>query len=580
MAIFELTIRPESNGIYPLIAEWQSDHFVTTQRAEARVQFDLPKLRACWPDRQHYGLLLGKTLFVEEVRDLFKSALTEKAEIVRFLLAVEDLALQAAIHWETLRAPLGRDWSMLAFHQHVPFSRYLPSLVDRRFPQLALHDLRALVVAAAPAELAEYELAPFDAPGMAQAVAQTLAPLPTAIIANGGSRVPSLQTLCEQLTAAPVAILQLICHGGVRDEDHEPVLYLAHHQNEHLVDVVTATRLIEQLERLSGLPQLIFLASCHTANEARTLARGSLATRLVRDLGIPVVLAMSEAVLQTTAQALMQAFYTHLREHTLPDLALVKAYTTLSEEPDAGVAVLYSRLGARPLLLAASERLQNHEIAHGLQFLDSLITERAPGLLAEYQAVAKALRSLLLLPAHELVGEHRLRWQSLLTAIEALCQETTELAFAALARGAAPPVYDQRCPFPGLAAFAFSDQHYFFGRKPLVAQLVNRLIDKRFLALLGSSGSGKSSLVFAGLIPRLQQEQPDYRPVHFTPGSTPLLRLQAALAQQAAATPRLIVVDQFEELFTLCQDQQQREQLLPCAPIFGAMLRPTRHYAH
>ena len=58
------------------------------------------------------------------------------------------------------------------------------------------------------------------------------------------------------------------------------------------------------------------------------------------------------------------------------------------------------------------------------------------------------------------------------------------------------------CPYKGLAAFQPEDAGYFFGREELVAELVARLGRARFLAVVGASGSGKSSLVRAGLLPR------------------------------------------------------------------------------
>src|SRR6185437_2176058 len=59
------------------------------------------------------------------------------------------------------------------------------------------------------------------------------------------------------------------------------------------------------------------------------------------------------------------------------------------------------------------------------------------------------------------------------------------------------------CPYKGLASFGRSDASLFCGRERLVATLVSRLAVNRFLAVIGPSGSGKSSLVAAGLIPAL-----------------------------------------------------------------------------
>ena len=58
------------------------------------------------------------------------------------------------------------------------------------------------------------------------------------------------------------------------------------------------------------------------------------------------------------------------------------------------------------------------------------------------------------------------------------------------------------CPFKGLAAFEAADSDYFCGRERLVAELVARLVGTPLLGLVGPSGSGKSSLLRAGLLPR------------------------------------------------------------------------------
>ena len=62
-------------------------------------------------------------------------------------------------------------------------------------------------------------------------------------------------------------------------------------------------------------------------------------------------------------------------------------------------------------------------------------------------------------------------------------------------------------PFVGLRAFGVADAELFFGREAQVARLVARLRETRFLATVGASGCGKSSLVLAGLIPALQSAE-------------------------------------------------------------------------
>ncbi len=90
-------------------------------------------------------------------------------------------------------------------------------------------------------------------------------------------------------------------------------------------------------------------------------------------------------------------------------------------------------------------------------------------------------------------------------------------------------------PFPGLRPYGFGDHDYFFGRQDQVFALY-RLLDRgRFTAVVGTSGSGKSSLVRAGLLPLLQEETDEGRArrwkwFQIRPGNTPIARLASALA--------------------------------------------------
>lgn len=90
-------------------------------------------------------------------------------------------------------------------------------------------------------------------------------------------------------------------------------------------------------------------------------------------------------------------------------------------------------------------------------------------------------------------------------------------------------------PFPGLRAFTEKEATIFFGRERETDALIERLQQSRFVAVVGASGSGKSSLVGAGLIPRLRMNaMPEYSSSHwhiirFTPGKNPFSNLVDAL---------------------------------------------------
>jgi len=132
------------------------------------------------------------------------------------------------------------------------------------------------------------------------------------------------------------------------------------------------------------------------------------------------------------------------------------------------------------------------------------------------------------------------------------------------------------CPYPGMRAFALDDPFPFFGRECESEEMLQHLRQSRFLTVIGGSGSGKSSLVFAGLAPRLRKTNlfgPGKWLVRsMRPGERPLAELARALgadpADPAAAVAHaleadpeakrpLLVVDQFEEAFAPGQEKSE-----------------------
>src|SRR5439155_1435414 len=83
------------------------------------------------------------------------------------------------------------------------------------------------------------------------------------------------------------------------------------------------------------------------------------------------------------------------------------------------------------------------------------------------------------------------------------------------------PPADVPCPYKGLVTFEPDDADVFFGREQLVEDLVRRLDDAAFLAVVGASGSGKSSLVRAGIVPALRRRDSSLRTLLFSPGGRP-----------------------------------------------------------
>jgi serine/threonine protein kinase len=160
-------------------------------------------------------------------------------------------------------------------------------------------------------------------------------------------------------------------------------------------------------------------------------------------------------------------------------------------------------------------------------------------------------------------------------------------------------------PYPGLTPFGESDAGRFFGRDREIQQLVAKLRDLPLVGVVGPSGVGKSSFIRAGLLPALRSHGDAWDSLIVRPGRAPLAAL-ASLAHGVSSVSRssdapaneqeellwrlrrqpgalgmilrdrclsrksrlLLLVDQFEELFTLVSDEREREAFLDC--LWGA----------
>jgi WD40 repeat protein/energy-coupling factor transporter ATP-binding protein EcfA2 len=169
------------------------------------------------------------------------------------------------------------------------------------------------------------------------------------------------------------------------------------------------------------------------------------------------------------------------------------------------------------------------------------------------------------------------------------------------------------CPYQGLSAFKEENAEYFFGRNKATASLVTAVNSKPLVAVVGASGSGKSSLVFAGLIPQLRGDTVNnWLILSFRPGKNPFAALAVALVSAlnlpenerrlaeleldvnlqgdsttlqnfiknlTSSTRILLIADQFEEIYTLCTDAEERKifldgllQAVNYAPFFTLLL--------
>jgi WD40 repeat protein len=157
------------------------------------------------------------------------------------------------------------------------------------------------------------------------------------------------------------------------------------------------------------------------------------------------------------------------------------------------------------------------------------------------------------------------------------------------------------CPYQGLYHFSPEKAEYFFGRDVFIEELFQYTETRNFIPILGASGSGKSSVILAGLVPKLVKTG-HWQFTHFRPGKDPFYALAQALILLYAPNLNesqliiqtddlsdylknpnktnqlskvfstiqrnhpnnriLLIADQFEELYTLCNDEQTRRQFL------------------
>lgn len=170
---------------------------------------------------------------------------------------------------------------------------------------------------------------------------------------------------------------------------------------------------------------------------------------------------------------------------------------------------------------------------------------------------------------------------ALLTALDATDPNRREAALARLVaelgRTLPQPTAPPPCPYPGMSPFAEQDSERFFGRDREIEDALQRLRLHPFLALIGPSGSGKSSLIFSGLLPALRTStlfgKAPWIVRSMRPGETPQIALQVLLSDlidfpslhptaALGAARLLLIIDQFEEIFSLSDDALAFQQTL------------------
>lgn len=281
--------------------------------------------------------------------------------------------------------------------------------------------------------------------------------------------------------------------------------------------VVYSHRIAGHIKSWEQPPSLIFLNGCKNAAQIKDF----------HDAGVSVVIATRRAISDSKAEEFAYEFYKRLFEDS--------SQTSLDEAFDRTTAVLLMNDDSK-FRSPSVESLLNR----GVNTLDW-------GIFPKY--------------------EQQLEWtlDQLITNDRPVRDKDRQLVN----------------PYKGLAAFQEEDQQWFFGRDKLIKELAAEIPSTNFYSLLGASGSGKSSLISAGVLPRLR-EMGDYTFFQCHPGNSPFKELVEVLAgflpseeaspqgkEQLASSLRaeersiaellepanksrhvFLIIDQFEELFT------------------------------
>lgn len=326
---------------------------------------------------ERYGAVLTAQLFASApIREFFLKARTAALQSatplrVQIILGPRTPSLHT-IHWETLCDP--ETQRPLAQQEGVWFSRFLTDVAWGRTYLPPRGELRAVLAAANPQGLHQFQLAEVKAEEELSRVQAVLG------AAWQSQRVPkaTLNALREATRAADV--LYLVCHGSIRPASKadpnaeamaEPKLFLE--TESGALAVVAGQELVQHLSTLERPPRLVVLATCQSA-DARSHPLAALGPRLI-EAGVPAVLAMQGNITQDTIAALMPVFFRELVTDGQIDRALSVARSQVQTRPDWWQPVLFLRSYSGQLWpVAGKPRLERFQRV-GIQAQADLYTD-------------------------------------------------------------------------------------------------------------------------------------------------------------------------------------------------------------
>jgi len=316
-------------------------HLVTG--GSLQVRFDLSALTEVELDPDEYGQRLAGMLFADQrLREAFSKArnLAEGARQplrVYLRLDVNDAALHA-LRWETLHDLEGG--GRLFTSERVILSRYIDSPdtspIDLRTPR----QLRALVVVAAPTNLAEYGLAPIDVASEVARAGMGLGTFRPAVLTREETKTPVTLAALGQALHNGADLVYLVAHGKLLDG--KPYLCLEREDGEAVW--AEGNELVQQIAQLARRPLLIVLASCQSVGHSQDGGALAALGPQLAGRGLAAVIAMQGNVGADTVGQMIPILFRKLRETGQVDIALAAARAAVLHQPDWWMPVLFLRV--------------------------------------------------------------------------------------------------------------------------------------------------------------------------------------------------------------------------------------------
>jgi energy-coupling factor transporter ATP-binding protein EcfA2 len=334
------------------------------------VRFDERLLLGVHAQAESYGRLIGNMLFADNrLARAFQRAcdLADGAGVglrLRLHLA-EDAERLHNLRWETLVVP-GHQLP-LSQSERIVFSRFLGSSDARTPVTPSVDTLQAVLVAANPADLPNFGMAPIDATTESRRARAALGEH-VDLVERIQPGEATLDEILAQMRRCDV--LYLVCHG--RLSGGEAQLYLD--DGKGRIQGVRGGELAQRVLALSRTPRLIVLASCQSAGDA-TNDDGVLAAigPLLVQAGVPAVIAMQGNVLMETVEVFMSRFFAELARDGVIDRALAVARVTVRKQPDWWTPVLFMRLTDGRLFRPSTVRATLIDVPcpyRGLEYFD------------------------------------------------------------------------------------------------------------------------------------------------------------------------------------------------------------------